>query len=373
MPDSSPCFARFPVLLKTERRLRNSRYALRQSSPKPRPVFPLLGSSDGRTTRFARQTAKRQNQMNHSNATATHGIDLTLAELLQLELRVRHASTPRYVDSPGGTQYRTRLKGRGMDYDETRNYQPGDEIRHMDWRVMARTGKPHTKVFRAERERPVLLVLDQTVPMFFGSRHALKSVLAGRLFARALWRALAAGDRIGARLFSEQTTLQFTPAHRRSLAIHILSALVQGHQQQLQSLTRHNRDAESVQTEQWRTLRAQALHGYQIQAFINLASVNEEQQTALAWLAKHNDLRLYPLFDPLEAELPPPGHYLGTDGEQRVLLNTGDNSLREQYRARFSAKQDALLQFCRQHGVPCLPLSASAGLAQGLKQFEEAA
>lgn len=303
----------------------------------------------------------------------TQGIELTLAELLQLELRVRHASTPRYVDSPGGTQYRTRLKGRGMDYDETRSYQPGDEIRHMDWRVMARTGKPHTKVFRAERERPVLLLLDQTVPMFFGSRHALKSVLAGRLFARALWRALAGGDRVGARLFSEQGTLQFHPAHRRSLAIHVLNALVQAHQRQLQSLTHHNQNAEDLMTLQWRTLRAQALHGYQIQAFINLTSFHDDQQAALAWLAKHNELRLYPLYDQLEADLPPPGHYLGTDGTQRVLLNTSDTPLREQYHARFAAKEEALLQFCRQHGVQCLPLSASDGLAQGLKQFEEAA
>lgn len=301
------------------------------------------------------------------------GIELTLAELLQLELRARHASTPRYVDSPGGSQYRTRLKGRGMDYDETRNYQPGDEIRHMDWRVTARTGKPHTKIFRAERERPVLLVLDQTVPMFFGSRHALKSVLAGRLFARALWRALAGGDRVGARLFSEQATLQFTPAHRRSLAIHVLSALVKSHQQQLQQLTHTAQDATQLMTQQWRALRAQALHGYQIQAFINLTSFDEEQKTAISWLAKHNELRLYPLYDPLEAELPPPGHYLGTDGQARLLLNTSDAHLREQYHGRFAARESAMLQFCRANGVLCLPLSASDGLAQGLKQFEDAA
>ncbi|MFN4289664.1 MAG: DUF58 domain-containing protein [Permianibacter sp.] len=301
------------------------------------------------------------------------GVSLTLAELLQLELRTRHASTPRYVDAPGGTQYRTRLKGRGMDYDETRSYQPGDEIRHMDWRVMARTGKPHTKVFRAERERPVLLLLDQTLPMFFGSRHALKSVLAGRLFARALWRALAGGDRVGARLFAEHGALQFTPAHRRSLAIHVLSALVKNHQQQLQGVAHDNTDTENLLQQQWQALRSQALHGFQIQAFVNLMSLDENQYAAMAWLAKHNELRLYPLYDQLEAELPPPGHYLGTDGHARLLLNTADAVLREQYRARFADRESALLQFCRQHGVVCLPLSVSDGLAQGLKQFEAAA
>ena len=303
----------------------------------------------------------------------TAGVELTLAELLQLELRVRHATTPRYVDAPGGSQYRTRLKGRGMDYDETRSYQPGDEIRHMDWRVTARTGKPHTKVFRAERERPVLLLIDQTLPMFFGSRHALKSVLAARLFARALWRALAGGDRVGARIFSEHGAQQFTPSHRRSLAIHVLNQIVQSHQQQLHSPKHGDLHGEELLTNAWHTLRAQALHGFQLQAFVNLASCNEAQQPALAWLARHNELRLYPLYDQLEAELPPAGHYLGTDGSNRLLLNTGDPALRAQYQQRFAAKQDALQHFCRQHGVPRLPLSASDGLAHGLKQFEEAA
>ncbi|NQD38663.1 DUF58 domain-containing protein [Permianibacter sp. IMCC34836] len=301
------------------------------------------------------------------------GVELTLAELLQLELRTRHATTPRYVDSPGGTQYRTRLKGRGMDYDETRSYQPGDEIRHMDWRVTARTGKAHTKVFRAERERPVLLLLDQSLPMFFGSRHALKSVLAARLFARALWRALGSGDRVGARLYSEHGGQQFTPSHRRSLAVHVLHQLVQAHQQQLRSNKQGELASDELLNRQWQTLRAQALHGYQIQAFVNLASCSEAQQPALSWLARHNELRIYPLYDQLEAELPPPGHYLGTDGSARLLLDTSDTSLRQQYQQRFAAIESHLLQFCRQQGVLCLPLSASDGLAHGLKQFEEAA
>lgn len=307
-----------------------------------------------------------------ANSIAT-GVELTLAELLQLELRTRHATSPRYVDAPSGTQYRTRLKGRGMDYDETRSYQPGDEIRHMDWRVTARTGKPHTKVFRAERERPVLLLLDQTLPMFFGSRHALKSVLAARLFARALWRALAGGDRVGARLFAEQGQRQFTPAHRRSLAVHVLNEVVDAHQQQLHTRNQRETPAATVLNRQWQTLRAQALHGYQIQAFFNLASFDPDQHTALAWLAKHNELRLYPLYDQLEAELPPPGHYLGTDGERRLLLNTADAGARARYHARFAETLEALQQFCRQNGVLCLPLSASDGIAHGLKQFEEAA
>ena len=311
--------------------------------------------------------------MNAVAPASLEGVTLTLAELLQLERRARHASTPRYVDAPGGTQYRTRLKGRGMDYDETRSYQPGDEIRHMDWRVMARTGKAHTKVFRAERERPVLLLLDQTVPMFFGSRHALKSVLAARLFARALWRALAGGDRVGARIFSEHGGQQFAPAHRRSLALHVLQAAVNQHQQQLSGMAHDAPDATELMRQQWQLLRSQSLHGYQIQAFVNLGSMADSQHAAMAWLAKHNELRLYPLYDPLEADLPPPGHYLGTDGQHRLLLNTADPALRERYHARFAATETLLLQFCRQHGVLCLPLSASDGLAHGVKQFEDAA
>ncbi len=92
----------------------------------------------------------------------------------------------------------SRFRGRGIDFQESRNYQPGDDIRTMDWRVTARTGRPHTKVFQEERERPIIIVIDCNPSMFFGTRVAFKAVIAARLAALIAWAAIRNGDRIGA-------------------------------------------------------------------------------------------------------------------------------------------------------------------------------
>ena len=95
----------------------------------------------------------------------------------------------------------SRFRGRGMDYRESRAYQPGDDVRSMDWRITARTGVPHVKLYQEERERPVVLFLDLNPGMFFGSRGMLKSVAAARAAALVAWAAAERGDRVGAMLF----------------------------------------------------------------------------------------------------------------------------------------------------------------------------
>jgi len=92
--------------------------------------------------------------------------------------------------------------GRGIDFEETRIYQPGDDIRTMDWRVTARTGKPHTKVYREERERPTFFLVDYNPSMFFGSKVAFKSVIAAKTAAILAWAAAREGNRVGGLVFS---------------------------------------------------------------------------------------------------------------------------------------------------------------------------
>jgi uncharacterized protein (DUF58 family) len=98
---------------------------------------------------------------------------------------------------------RSRLRGRGLDFDELRHYRPGDDIRTMDWRVTNRTGRPHVRVYTEERDRPVIVVVDQRLPMFFGSRRKMKSVVAAEVSAITAWRVLAVGVRFGAILFND--------------------------------------------------------------------------------------------------------------------------------------------------------------------------
>ena len=135
---------------------------------------------------------------------------MELPELFRVAKSKESLKTPKISGTIGGP-YLTKLKGRGMEFAEARPYQPGDDVRHIDWRVTARTVRTHTKLYREERERPVMLVLDQCRQMFFGSRKRLKSVQAARIAALMGWRALLRGDRVGAILFSEKLHYEIRP------------------------------------------------------------------------------------------------------------------------------------------------------------------
>jgi uncharacterized protein (DUF58 family) len=144
--------------------------------------------------------------------------ELSFTDLLALQKNAKPYRFRAQHHQYGGAILQTKIRGRGMDFVETRNYQIGDDIRLMDWRVTARTNKPHVKVFEMERERPVMLVLHYAPTMFFGSRTCLKSVTAGRLAAMLAWTAKAHGDRVGGVLSSLVSQQLWLPhAHNQTL------------------------------------------------------------------------------------------------------------------------------------------------------------
>src|SRR5210317_2342592 len=141
-------------------------------------------------------------------------VAVSLAHLRALEFTARGFSfLPRQpVHSILSGRHASRLRGRGLNFEELRHYRPGDDIRTMDWKVTNRTGKPHVRVYTEERERPVLLVVDQRVSMFFGSQRAMKSAVAAEIAALAAWRVLSVGDRVGAILFNDSRTIEAKPS-----------------------------------------------------------------------------------------------------------------------------------------------------------------
>ena len=133
-------------------------------------------------------------------------VTTTLNDLVLLKAEARGFSllTRQPVGSLLAGRHASRLRGRGLTFEELRDYREGDDIRSMDWKATARLRSPHVRVYSEERERPVLLVVDQRSPMFFGSRRAMKSVVAAELAALGAWRALDSGDRVGGIVFNEQ-------------------------------------------------------------------------------------------------------------------------------------------------------------------------
>jgi uncharacterized protein (DUF58 family) len=129
------------------------------------------------------------------------------------------------------------VRGRGLDFEELRNYVPGDDVRSIDWRVTARTQKAYVRVYSEERDRPTMLVIDQRINMFFGSRRNMKSVVAAEIAALAAWRVFTQGDRVGAFVFNDEAIDEVRMHRSRATVLRILNRLATLNRQLCSNLT----------------------------------------------------------------------------------------------------------------------------------------
>lgn len=235
--------------------------------------------------------------------------------------------------------YLSRFKGRGMEFDEARLYQPGDDIRSIDWRVTARTGKPHTKVFREERERPVFISVDYRNTMAFATRGVFKSVQAARLAALLAWAANQHGDRIGGQIFTEQACLELKPQSGRHAVLRLLNALVKPDYTLSQAMT-----LEHV----LRRLVQHARPGSRMYIISDFRGLGGRSETHLVKLAKHCEVVLIQVYDPLESHLPAKGRYRFTDNQRDVVIDAGEKQRSLDYQQRFQ-RQQLYLKTMSQH------------------------
>lgn len=242
----------------------------------------------------------------------------------------------------------SRFKGRGMEFDETRLYQAGDDIRSIDWHVTARTGKTHTKIFREERERPVFICVDCRTGMHFATRGVFKSVLSSKIAALLAWMACHHGDRIGGQLFFDSHCLELKPQNGRRAVLHFLNALVNANAVDVKNKLNdvENEELETVFSRLNRHARAGSLV-YIISDFRGLTA---NAQNTLITLARHCDVVLLFIYDELEAHLPDVGQYRFSDGKNNAIINVTP-AARLQYQTQFLTKQEFLQDFAAQHGM----------------------
>lgn len=257
---------------------------------------------------------------------------------------------------------RSTVRGRGLEFEEVRAYQAGDDVRNIDWRVTARSGKPFTKLFREEREKPLLIVVDQRQPMFFGSRNCFKSKLAAYLGAWLAWSGVEQGDRIGGLIFGNATRREIRPRRSRKTTMAWLNALLQfnnalriNHPQQgdskLFSIEQSFVDALA-------DLRRIAKPGSSIYLLSDFHGCEHPQaREHLHALARHCEITALFIFDPLERELPSPALYAVTDGSARMIIDSGDRHLREHHRAAFEQRLQYVQQLLQSLAIPMLSIS----------------
>ncbi|SFM66469.1 DUF58 domain-containing protein [Halopseudomonas yangmingensis] len=272
---------------------------------------------------------------------------LNLEQLLQIRQHCQHVhlqSRSRRSGQLTGRQY-SRLRGRGVDFDQVRPYLPGDDIRTIDWRVTARSHRVHTKVFNEERERPVFIICEQSSRLLLSSTGLMKSTVAAEACALLAWNALLDNDRIGGMIFAPGECHEIRPRRSRQALLQLLSRLLEANQK-LAPATLNDAAIEPVNLA-LRHGREVVRPGSLVHLVCDHAAIEQLQANLLIPLAAHNDLILLPVHDPLEAELPTAGELAFCDNQQRLLLNSQDATLRDAWRKQFQQRQASWQQLAR--------------------------
>jgi uncharacterized protein (DUF58 family) len=249
-------------------------------------------------------------------------------------------------------RHRSRLRGRGLDFDEVRKYVAGDDVRNIDWRVTARVGETHTKVFTEERERPVLLVVDQSSSMFFGSRSYLKSVVAAHIAALGSWRTLEVGDRIGGIVFDDKSLDYISPKRDRR-SVQRLLQLVATRNQNLEP--KSNWGEENMLLKALTQAHQLVTHDFLVVVISDFGSFNDEVMKVMIQLSRHNDLIAAQVSDPVEERLPDASLVLG-DGTYQLSVEKKKRSREDIHRGRMEKNQHLGFQMKR-FGIPYLKFS----------------
>jgi uncharacterized protein (DUF58 family) len=293
--------------------------------------------------------------------TTSELVSVSLKTLLDLArpaagLNLKHSAIR--AGQSGG--YASRFKGRGMEFEEARGYQPGDDIRSIDWRVTARTGEPHTKVFREERERPVFVSVDNRPAMHFATRGVFKSVLAAKLAGLVAWAAQHHGDRIGGQIFTGHVCRELKPQNGKHAVLRFLSAICDQDD---------DRAEQTVITLEH--VLARLMHharpGSRVYIISDFRGINDQVESHLARLSRHCEVVLIFVYDPLESRLPDKGRYRFTDDQRDVVIDTGDRQRLLKYQQHFTQRLQQLEQIAKKMGLALIQCSTADDPIQRLR------
>jgi uncharacterized protein (DUF58 family) len=297
------------------------------------------------------------------------GVYTSLEDLARLQFRARGFSLRQRqpVHSLLAGRHAPRVRRRGLDLEDVRDYLPGDDVRAIDWRVTARTGTAHTRIFDEERDRPALLVVDQRLAMFFGTRLNLKSVTAAQAAALVAWRVFLSGDRVGAVVFDDAELTALRPQRSRGQLLRILGAIAsrnRGLRADSELEPAPGRLNEALE-------RACSLvsHDHAVVVASDFDGADAETRRLALRLAEHNDVIALLVHDPSSQDLPKRGRLVVSRGELQVLSDVNAPERRTALMALASRRVQPLLAWTRELGISVLPLSTAEDVAVQLRRL----
>ena len=293
---------------------------------------------------------------------------VTLEDLLGLRHRARGFSfLPRQpVHSLLTGRHASRLRGRGLDFEELRHYAEGDDTRTIDWLATARRASPHVRVYTEERDRSVLLLVDQRLSMFFGSRRAMKSVVAAKAAALAAFRVTSLGDRAGAVVFSENAVAEIRPQAREAGVRRLLPEIVR--QNGLLGADSPLAPDPGLLNDALARAARLANHDWLVVLVSDASGADARTVELVTRITAHNDFLIVFVHDPLEAELPAIGRAVVAEAGRQIEIDLSAAGLRRRFADDFAGRRERGARFSLHHAIPVLPLSTHRDVSD---QFRE--
>lgn len=292
---------------------------------------------------------------------------MSLEELIQLQADARGFSfLPRQpVHSLLSGRHASRLRGRGLAFEELRHYAQGDDVRTIDWRATARLRSPHVRVYSEERERPVLLLVDQRRPMFFGSRRTMKSVTAAEIAALAAWRTLSAGDRVGGIAFNEEEIVDLRPQRSQTSVLRLLHEVVRLNERLADG---KGHEGSVTVNDVLEAAVRRAKHDHLVVIISDLDGANEETQRLATRLAAHNDVLMVAVYDPLGGSLQNQPGMVASAPEGPISI-PADRSFPDAFQQAFADRLDEWRNIFQALRVPVIPISTATPPAEQLREL----
>ncbi|MFJ3107297.1 DUF58 domain-containing protein [Pseudomonas putida] len=292
----------------------------------------------------------------------------SLAELMALEARAQGLSfvARQPLASILSGNHASRLRGRGLSFDELRRYLPGDDLRHLDWRASLRYGKPFVRTFTEERDRPTLVLVDQRMSMYFGSQRYFKSVSAAQLAAICGWVAFHAGDRVGGMVFDGQRVEYVRPLRSRARVEALCSAVVKANHRLSAYAADQENDAQLDKV--LRSCAASAGHDHLICIISDFAGTTAETLPLLRRLSLHNDVIAIQVYDPIALQVPDKGRLNVTQGAEQVELAVGQRRINRPLAEFLAGRLKGVAELLRRSQVPLMRVSTADDSLQQLRR-----
>lgn len=280
-----------------------------------------------------------------------------LNELRRLQFKTRGFSfMPKQpANSLLSGKHVSKLRGRGLNFEELRHYRAGDDIRSMDWKVTQRTGKPHVKVYTEEKERNVYLAIDQRMTMFFGSSHKMKSVIAAELAALMAWRVVETGDRIGAVIYNDDE-IKVVPAKRgRNHVVNVLAEIIKKNHQLNLSIPQVNDECKAF-NKMLNKLHMISGHNALVILIGDGHGWDQQSTDYIKKIRQHSEVIACHVFDPLELDLPKMAQMVVSDGNNQIQFSSQDKAMQHKYQAEIARQLKTYDDTAKKYRIPLLSI-----------------